>query len=460
MTLPEILTVAFSAAACVLALIAAIAVLANKKGGQKTDTDQIVDNIGDAVNLINDNTRKETAAAKEVVVTSFTAANTATVTALDAQLKSFGDSIRDFKGDVGRNLDETRRLLKENEDTTRTAFANNLEQVRKEFKQSVDDMRKSVADDLKSVREDNEKQLTQMRKTVEEKLAETLDTRVKNAFEQVNKSLESVQRSFGEMKELTGSVNNLTRVFANVKARGNWGEVSLESLLDQILTPDQYEKQFAVARSENTRVDFAIAMPGQGGEKVYLPIDAKFPITDYENLIAASERGDAAAAAAARKALLERVRQEAQSINNKYVKPPKTTNFAMLYVPNEGLFAEIIRDGALVADLQAKYRVSVCGPTTVTALLNSLQMGFTSLKIQKKSAEIIKQMTGISTDFAKFTDLLGTVRDRANKVIGAIDDLDKRNELIGKRLKKVGEIEGVDTAYLEVAAGKDGEDDR
>lgn len=460
MTLPEILTVAFSAAACVLALIAVVVVSIKKKGGEKADTEQIVDNIGDAVNLINDNTRKETAAAKEVVVTSFTAANTATVTALDAQLKSFGDSIRDFKGDVSRNLDETRRLLKENEDATRTAFANNLEQVRKEFKQSVDDMRKSVADDLKSVREDNEKQLTQMRKTVEEKLAETLDTRVKNAFEQVNKSLESVQRSFGEMKELTGSVNNLTRVFANVKARGNWGEVSLESLLDQILTPDQYEKQFAVARSENTRVDFAIAMPGQGGEKVYLPIDAKFPITDYENLIAASERGDAAAAAAARKALLERVRQEAQSINNKYVKPPKTTNFAMLYVPNEGLFAEIIRDGALVADLQAKYRVSVCGPTTVTALLNSLQMGFTSLKIQKKSAEIIKQMTGISTDFAKFTDLLGTVRDRANKVIGAIDDLDKRNELIGKRLKKVGEIEGVDTAYLEVAAGKDGEDDR
>lgn len=460
MTLPEILTVAFSAAACVLALIAVVVVSIKKKGGEKADTEQIVDNIGDAVNLINDNTRKETAAAKEVVVTSFTAANTATVTALDAQLKSFGDSIRDFKGDVSRNLDETRRLLKENEDATRTAFANNLEQVRKEFKQSVDDMRKSVADDLKSVREDNEKQLTQMRNTVEEKLAETLDTRVKNAFEQVNKSLESVQRSFGEMKELTGSVNNLTRVFANVKARGNWGEVSLESLLDQILTPDQYEKQFAVARSENTRVDFAIAMPGQGGEKVYLPIDAKFPITDYENLIAASERGDAAAAAAARKALIERVRQEAQSINNKYVKPPKTTNFAMLYVPNEGLFAEIIRDGALVADLQAKYRVSVCGPTTVTALLNSLQMGFTSLKIQKKSAEIIKQMTGISTDFAKFTDLLGTVRDRANKVIGAIDDLDKRNELIGKRLKKVGEIEGVDTAYLEVAAGKDGEDDR
>lgn len=458
MTLPEILTIAFSALACVLALAALIAVLIKKKDGSAADSEEIVNNIGDAVNLINDNTRKETSSAREVVVTAFSAANTATVTSLDTQLKGFGDKIREFRDDVSRSLDEMRRLLRENEDATRTTFNNNLEQVRKEFKTSVDDMRKSVAEDLKSVREDNEKQLTEMRRTVEEKLAETLDTRVKNAFEQVNKSLESVQRSFGEMKELTGSVNNLTRVFANVKARGNWGEVSLESLLDQILTPEQYEKQFMISRSENTRVDFAIIMPGQGGEKVYLPIDAKFPITDYENLINASEKGDAAGVNAARKLLLERVRQEAQSINNKYVKPPKTTNFALLYVPNEGLFAEIIRDGVLVADLQTKYRVSVCGPTTVTALLNSLQMGFTSLKIQKKSAEIIKQMSGIRADFAKFTELLSTVRSRAEKVIGAIDDLDKRNDMIGRRLKKVGEIDGGEVALLEVAAGKDGED--
>ena len=455
MTVPEILILIFSAAACVFALAALIVACVKKNAKTAGDTEQIVDNIGDAVNLINDNVRKETSQAKDIVVTAFSTANSATVTSLDTQLKGFGDKINEFRGDVSRALDDMRRLLRENEEGTRNTFSSNLEQVRKEFKQSVDDMRKSVADDLKSVREDNEKQLTEMRKTVEEKLAETLDTRVKNAFEQVNKSLESVQRSFGEMKELTGSVNNLTRVFANVKARGNWGEVSLESLLDQILTPDQYEKQFLIARSENTRVDFAIIMPGQGGEKVYLPIDAKFPITDYENLIAASEKGDQAAVAQAKKQLAERVRQEAQSINNKYVKPPRTTNFAMLYVPNEGLFAEIIRDGALVADLQAKYRVSVCGPTTVTALLNSLQMGFTSLKIQKKSAEIIKQMSGIRADFAKFTDLLGTVRSRAEKVIGAIDELDKRNDMIGKRLKKVGEIDGGEVALLEVAAAGD-----
>lgn len=459
MTVPEILILAFSAAACVFALTALIVVCVKAGKSDKAGLpDEIVDNIGDAVNLVNANTRSEVGAAKEVVVTAFSTANTATVTALDAQLKTFGDSIRDFKGDVSRALEDMRRLLRENEESVRTTFAGNLEQVRKEFKESVEDIRRSVSENLKSVRDDNEKQLTEMRKTVEEKLAETLDTRVKNAFEQVNKSLESVQRSFGEMRELTGSVHNLTRVFANVKARGNWGEVSLESLLDQILTPDQYEKQFMVARSESTRVDFAIVMPGQGGEKVYLPIDAKFPVSDYENLITASERGDAQAVAVARKQLLERVRQEAQSINAKYVKPPKTTNFALLYVPNEGLFAEIIRDGALVADLQAKYRVSVCGPTTVTALLNSLQMGFTSLKIQKKSAEIIKQMSGIRADFAKFTELLGTVRSRAEKVIGAIDDLDKRNDLIGRRLKKVGEIDGGEVALLEVAAGTDGDD--
>lgn len=458
MTVAEILTVAFSAAACLLALVAVIVVIIKKKDKDAINTDDIVDNIGDAVSMIKESVEKETKQAKDTVVTSFSAANSATVTSLDTQLKGFGDKIKDFKDDVSRALDDMRRLLRENEEATRTTFGNNLEQVRKEFKTSVDDMRKSVADDLKSVREDNQRQLTEIRKTVEEKLAETLDTRVKNAFEQINKSLESVQRSFGEMKELTGSVNNLTRVFANVKARGNWGEVSLESLLDQILTPEQYEKQFLIARADNTRVDFAIVMPGQGGEKVYLPIDAKFPITDYENLINASEKGDTAGVAAARKQLVDRVKQEAQSINAKYVRPPKTTNFALLYVPNEGLFAEIIRDGALVADLQSKWRVSVCGPTTVTALLNSLQMGFTSLKIQKKSAEIIKQMSGIRADFAGFTDLIVKVRNHAEKVIGAIDNLDKKNTAINKHLKKVGEIEGGEVALLEVAATNDGED--
>ena len=312
-------------------------------------------------------------------------------------------------------------------------------EIRKDLTQNVDRMRADMQARLKEVREDNEKQLDKMRATVDEKLSETLEKRVQDAFKQVSERLDSVQKGFGEMKELTASVGNLNRIFSNVKTRGNWGEVSLQSLLEQILAPEQYKTQFCVSPRSREAVDFAVAMPGQAGEEVYLPIDAKFPLEDYYRLLDASDAGDKAAVELARKALRDRVKSEARSINEKYIKVPRTTNFAVLYVPNEGLYAEILRDGSFASDLQTQYRVTVCGPTTISALLNSLQVGFTTLKIQKKSGEIIKLMQAVRTDFTKFTGLIDTIRTRAQGVVKAVDDIDKRNQLLTKKLDKLGD---------------------
>ena len=316
-------------------------------------------------------------------------------------------------------------------------------------------MRGEMRERLTEVRADNEKQLEKMRATVDEKLSETLNTRIQAAFQQVSERLDSVQKGFGEMRELTSSVGNLNRIFSNVKTRGNWGEVSLQSLLEQILAPEQYKTQFYVTPRSREAVDFAIVMPGQAGEEVYLPIDAKFPLEDYYRLLDASDDGDKAAVELARKALRDRVKSEARSINEKYIKVPRTTNFAVLYVPNEGLYAEILRDGSFASDLQTQYRVTVCGPTTISALLNSLQVGFTTLRIQKKSGEIIKLMQAVRTDFSRFTGLIDKIKKQAQTVVNTVEDIDNRNRILTKKLDKLGDdmpegyVEGEAAASLD-----------
>ena len=277
--------------------------------------------------------------------------------------------------------------------------------------------------------------------TVDEKLSETLDKRVQNAFKLVSDRLDSVQKGFGEMQQLTAKVGDLNRIFADVKKRGNWGEVALQSLFEQILSPEQYEVQFRVSPRSQEAVDFAVVLPGQTGESVYLPIDAKFPLEDYSHLVDASEEGDKVAVELARKRLLDRVKSEAKSIAAKYIKPPRTTNFAVMYVPSEGLYAEIMREGAFVGDLQAQCGVTVCGPSTVVALLNSLQVGFTTLKIQKQSGEMLKLMVKVKRDFGKFTELIHTVKVRAESVVKAVDDIDFRNQQIVRKLDKFEDIE-------------------
>lgn len=458
MSTAEILTIVFAAVAAVSGIVAIVIALMKRSasGGafdgralreeQKRDKEDIIHEV--------DFVRK-------AISESNTQSNTAVTNMLGAYLDSAEKKTNGLIEYMGKAMQQLAQAEKENADKTDEVVGKNLEAVKTEFKtgvadmrgdlgkqfteirqelaQQVDRMRGEMRERLTEVRADNEKQLEKMRATVDEKLSETLNTRIQAAFQQVSERLDSVQKGFGEMRELTSSVGNLNRIFSNVKTRGNWGEVSLQSLLEQILAPEQYKTQFYVTPRSREAVDFAIVMPGQAGEEVYLPIDAKFPLEDYYRLLDASDDGDKAAVELARKALRDRVKSEARSINEKYIKVPRTTNFAVLYVPNEGLYAEILRDGSFASDLQTQYRVTVCGPTTISALLNSLQVGFTTLRIQKKSGEIIKLMQAVRTDFARFTGLIDKIKKQAQTVVNTVEDIDNRNRILTKKLDKLGD---------------------
>lgn len=474
MSTAEILTIVFAAVAAVSGIAAIVIALMKRSasGGafdgralreeQKRDKEDIIHEV--------DFVRK-------AISESNTQSNTAVTNMLGAYLDSAEKKTNGLIEYMGRAMQQLAQAEKENADKTDEVVGKNLEAVKTEFKtgvadmrgdlgkqfteirqelaQQVDRMRGEMRERLSEVRADNEKQLEKMRATVDEKLSETLNTRIQAAFQQVSERLDSVQKGFGEMRELTSSVGNLNRIFSNVKTRGNWGEVSLQSLLEQILAPEQYKTQFYVTPRSREAVDFAIVMPGQAGEEVYLPIDAKFPLEDYYRLLDASDDGDKAAVELARKALRDRVKSEARSINEKYIKVPRTTNFAVLYVPNEGLYAEILRDGSFASDLQTQYRVTVCGPTTISALLNSLQVGFTTLRIQKKSGEIIKLMQAVRTDFSRFTGLIDKIKKQAQTVVNTVEDIDNRNRILTKKLDKLGDdmpegyVEGEAAASLD-----------
>lgn len=456
MTTTEILTIVFAAVAAVSGIAALIVALPRRGGGafddrvlreeQKRAKEDIIKEVDYARKSIGDANTQSNSAVANMLNAYLGGAEKKTAELVEymnramAQLAAAEKENAEKTGEaLGKNLGDVKAEFKAGVADMRGDLERQFAEIRKDLTQNVDRMRADMQARLKEVREDNEKQLDKMRATVDEKLSETLEKRVQDAFKQVSERLDSVQKGFGEMKELTASVGNLNRIFSNVKTRGNWGEVSLQSLLEQILAPEQYKTQFCVSPRSREAVDFAVAMPGQAGEEVYLPIDAKFPLEDYYRLLDASDAGNKAAVELARKALRDRVKSEARSINEKYIKVPRTTNFAVLYVPNEGLYAEILRDGSFASDLQTQYRVTVCGPTTISALLNSLQVGFTTLKIQKKSGEIIKLMQAVRTDFTKFTGLIDTIRSRAQGVVKAVDDIDKRNQLLTKKLDKLGD---------------------
>lgn len=299
-------------------------------------------------------------------------------------------------------------------------------------------MRNEITEGMTKVRKENEQQLTQMRETVDEKLTSTLNDRISKSFNIISERLEAVSRGLGEMRSLSDGVVSLNKVLSNVKTRGSWGELSLDNILMQILTPEQYCSQADIGEGKSkNKVDFAVLLPGQKGEKVYLPIDAKFPLEDYEKLVDASELGDKAAVDAASKALAARIKEEAKSISEKYIKPPYTTDFAILYLPIEGLFAEVVRSAGLCDELQNRYRVVLCGPTTITALLNSLQIGFKTLAIQQRSSEIWKLLAAFKLDFAKFADLLSKTQTQMDTVTKTIKNANSRTASIQKKLDKV-----------------------
>ncbi|QNK03001.1 DNA recombination protein RmuC [Dyella telluris] len=313
----------------------------------------------------------------------------------------------------------------------------------------LNEVRATLETKLKDIQVDNAAKLEQMRATVDEKLQNTLETRLGQSFALVSERLEQVQRGLGEMQNLATGVGDLKRVLTNVKTRGILGEVQLGALLEQLLTIDQYDSNVVTIPGSNDRVEFAVRMPGAGeSAQLYLPIDAKFPVEDYQRLLDAQEAADADAAALAGRALEVRVREEAKRIRSKYVAPPHTTDFAVLFLPTEGLYAEVIRRPGLFETLQRDFHVTVAGPTTLTALLNSLQMGFRTLAIAKRSSEVWTLLGAVKTEFGKFGTVLEKTRKKLTEASNVIDQASVRTRAIERKLRGVETLPGEEAQQL------------
>jgi len=324
-----------------------------------------------------------------------------------------------------------------------------LAELTQRSEQRLGEMRTTLEQRLKELQAGNEARLEQMRATVDEKLQSTLETRLGESFRLVSERLEHVQRGLGEMQQLATGVGDLKRVLGNVKSRGVFGEVQLAGLLEQVFAPDQYESNVATVPGSNERVEFAVRFPGSEDDKpVWLPIDAKFPIEDYERLLAAQEAADLDAARAAGDALERRVRQEARRICDKYVAAPHTTEFAILFLPTEGLYAEVLRRPGLVDGLQRDCRIAVAGPTTLLALMTSFQMGFRTLAIQKRSSEVWRTLGAVKTEFAKFGDVLDSVQKKLTEASNKIEQTGVRTRAIQRKLREVESLPGEEAANL------------
>ena len=314
---------------------------------------------------------------------------------------------------------------------------------------NLGDVRTTLEARLQSLQQGNEAKLEQMRATVEEKLQSTLEARLGESFKLVSERLEQVHRGLGEMQALATGVGDLKRVLTNVKTRGTFGEVQLAALLEQVLTPEQYATNIATRPGSNDRVEFAIRLPGrEDGTPVWLPIDAKFPSEDYERLLAANDAVDAAAIEAAGRALEARIRTEAKTLREKYVEPPHTTDFGILFLPTEGLFAEVLRRPGLSEALNRDLRVVIAGPTTLFAMLNSLQMGFRTLALEQRSAVVWQVLGAVKTEFGKFGDVLATLKKQLATASNTIEQAETRTRQMDRRLKSVEALPAEQAARL------------
>jgi len=340
------------------------------------------------------------------------------------------------------------------------AFARELNRFSLGLDERFERLKATVESRLTAIQADNAGKLEEMRRTVDEKLHATLEQRLGESFKLVSDRLEQVHRGLGEMQTLAAGVGDLKRVLTNVKTRGTWGEVQLSALLEQLLTADQFAANVATRPDSGERVDFAIRLPGKGdGAVVWLPIDAKFPIEDYQRLIDAQERGEAALVEEASKAIEVRLKAEARSIRDKYVAPPHTTDFALLYLPTEGLYAEALRRPGLADTLQRDFRVSLTGPTTLAALLNSLQMGFRTLAIEQRSAEVWAVLGAVKTEFGKFGEALAHTRKKLDEASNSISKAETRTRQLSRRLREVEALPAGESEQLIGVAEFDGEDD-
>ncbi len=309
--------------------------------------------------------------------------------------------------------------------------------------ESIKNVKEDVEKQLKAIREDNTQQLNEMRQTVDEKLQTTLEKRLGESFKQVSERLEQVHKGLGEMQNIATGVGDLKKVLSNVKTRGVLGEYQLENILEQLLTPDQYAKNVATKKGSQANVEFAIKLPGKDSdEEVWMPIDSKFPIESYQYLLDAYEKGEKEDIEMAQKVLLKTVESFAKDISAKYLDPPHTTDFAIMFLPIESLYAEVLRHSGLFETLQRKYRITITGPTTLSALLNSLQMGFRTLAVQKRSSEVWKILEAVKTEFGKFTEQLDKVDKQLSTASKSLNDLRlTRTNVMSRKLKDVGTLE-------------------
>ena len=321
-----------------------------------------------------------------------------------------------------------------------TKAINDLTQANKS---SIEDMRSIVGKRLQDMQTSNESKLDQIRQTVDEQLQSTLEKRLGESFNIVSKRLEEVQRGLGEMQNLATGVGDLKRVLTNVKARGTWGEVQLGALLEEVLTPDQYRTNVKLYENSHEEVEYAVRLPGndEGPDSyVWLPIDSKFPLADYERLVDAADTSDVDAVQAATQAFIRSVQTEAKKIRDKYIVPPKTTDFAIMFLPTEGLYAEVLRAPGLVTELLQRHRIVVAGPTTLAAILSSLRMGFQTLAIEKHSSEVWKVLGAVKTEFGKFGDVMDRLKRQLNSASKTIDDTGVRTRAMERKLRTVEEL--------------------
>ena len=331
------------------------------------------------------------------------------------------------------------------------SFSKQLTDLTKLNEEKIESMRETMENRLKSLQDDNSRKLEQMRAVVDEKLQDTLEKRLGESFKQVSERLEQVYKGLGEMRTLASGVGDLKKVLTNVKTRGTWGEIRLGNILEQILTPEQYDVNVATRKNSDDRVEFAIKLPGQGTDQkkiVWLPIDSKFPQEDYQRLMDAQEAADKELADKSIKSLELRIKTLAKDIKEKYIDPPHTTDFGIMFLPVEGLYAEVLRRPGLCDFLQREYRIVLTGPTTLAALLNSLQMGFRTLAIEKRSSEVWELLGVVKSEFGKFGDVLAKTKKKLQEASHTIDRAQVRTRAIERKLRKVQEVPAAETYAL------------
>jgi len=357
-------------------------------------------------------------------------------------------NISDSFNSFGNMMFNNQKSASEAQDKRLAELSEKFGQMSLENEQKLENIRSTMSQKIGELTEDNNRQLEKMRNTVDEKLQKTLEERIGQSFRTVSERLEQVSKGLGEMQTLATGVGDLKKVLSNVKTRGILGEVQLGAILEEILAPEQYEQNVNTRGEGGNVVEFAVKLPGENGQSVYLPIDSKFPGDAYEKLVDAYEVGDVDMISAAQKNLITMIKKEAKDIREKYVAPPNTTNFGIMFLPFEGLYAEVVRLG-LVETLQHEYNVNIAGPTTMAALLNSLQMGFRTLAIQKRSSEVWDVLGAVKTEFGNFEGVLKQAQRNINLANNNLDTLiGTRTRVMQRKLRSVTELPGEDAARM------------